>query len=149
MISLGVVVTRTDVLKRLPENFQNIPLKLGELVQKEQAMMGQAYFAGARYCAPADQARVRNCMVWSAKRTGTNQTHAWLEHSGNAVDLGRLDSLIERQRRQDGGNALREHGLSRSRRPDHQDIVSSRGGHFDGALGVELALDVAEVNLVL
>ncbi len=89
-------------------------------------------------------------IVWCGARNGRVATSGWCEaqRARDAVDLGRLQRLLQRHRREDRGNPLGQHGLARARRADHQQVVPAGHGHLERALGVLLALDVGEVLLV-
>ncbi len=69
-----------------------------------------------------------------------------IEHARDAVDARRLDGLIERHRRQNRGNALREHRLARARRPDQQNVVAPRAGDLHSPLGRHLPAHVAQIH---
>ena len=64
----------------------------------------------------------------------------------HAVDFGDFQGLFKGKRRQDGGQALGQHGFAAARRPDQQQIVPSGGGHFQSALGGLLTFDLREVR---
>ena len=81
-----------------------------------------------------------------AKRPPRQQSAAGRQRAGDGVNLGRGDRLLEREPRQDRRQPLGQHGLSRSRRADHQHVVAAGGGDFQRALGLRLAADVGEVG---
>ena len=87
-------------------------------------------------------------MVWCGRAVGAlaDEAAAGVEDSGYAVNLGGLECFFESQRRQDGGHALGQHGFAGAGRADHEDVVASGAGDFDGALGGLLAADVFEVD---
>ncbi len=85
-------------------------------------------------------------MVRRAVRTGSDQACALVEDSGDAVDFRRFQRFLESERRQDGGHALREHGLAGAGRADHEDVMASSTGDFDGTLGSLLTADVLEID---
>ncbi len=62
------------------------------------------------------------------------------------MNLRRLQCLLEGEWRQDGWHALRQHGLAGSWRADHQDVVTSGAGDFEGALGGLLSANIFEVH---
>ncbi len=62
------------------------------------------------------------------------------------MDLGCLQRFLEGKRRQDGRHALGQHSFSGAGRADHQDVVASGTGNFDGPLRGLLAADVLEVD---
>jgi hypothetical protein len=51
------------LLKRLPQDLQDVEVALGEFIQKEHAIVGQGHVARHRHRAPADQPRIREGMV--------------------------------------------------------------------------------------
>ena len=87
-------------------------------------------------------------MVWCGERNGTHrhQARAWIEHAGDAMNLGRLQRFFEGQRRHDGGHALGQHGLAAARRSDHQDVVPAGAGDLDRALGRVLSAHIFEIH---
>ena len=64
------------------------------------------------------------------------------------MNLRRDDRLLERQARQNRRQPLRQHRLSRSRRPDHQDVVTAGSSDFESALRLRLTANVREVGAV-
>jgi hypothetical protein len=62
------------------------------------------------------------------------------------VNFGGFERLFERERRQDRGHALGQHGFAGTGRADHQDVVASGAGHFQGALGGLLPADFFKVD---
>ena len=90
-------------------------------------------------------------MVWCGARKGRVATRAWPEgqDAGDRMDLGGGERFLQGWRWENRGQAAGEHGLARARRPDHEQIVPSAGGDFEGALGVILAAHVRKVNPVV
>ncbi len=70
-----------------------------------------------------------------------------LKQPGNAVDPGGFDGLLKSQRRQDRRNPPRQHGLARTRRPDHQEVVPPRGGDLQRAFDMLLAFNFGEIEV--
>ncbi len=60
---------------------------------------------------------------------------------------GRLERFVRRHRRQDAGEALRQHRLAGARRADQQDAVTAGGRNLDRATRDELALDVEQIRV--
>ena len=137
------------VFERLAEDFEDVAGELGELVEEEQAVVGEGDFAGARDHAAADEAGVGDGVVGRAEGAVGDEAFVAVEDAGDGVDLGGFEGFFEAQRREDGGQALGEHGLAGAGRADHEDVVATGGGDLEGALGDVLAADVAEVGLVL
>ena len=83
-----------------------------------------------------------------AEWAGRDERMVRREQTRDAVDLGRLDRFIKRKRRNDCRNAFRQHRFARTRRPDHQDVMTAGDGHLDRALYVTLAFHVIEIDVV-
>ena len=109
-------------------------------------MVGEARLAGARHVAAADEPRVGHGMVRGPKRPQADDADVGIDEPGDGVDGGRLDRLVERERRQDGGQGTGEQRLAAAGGTDHQEVVVSRGGNFDGAAGPVLAAHHGEVE---
>ena len=62
------------------------------------------------------------------------------------MDLRGLQRFLKRERGQDADEPFRQHRFARAGRPDHQHIVASRGGHFQGAFGRGLTAHVTEIR---
>ena len=59
-----------------------------------------------------------------------------------------VEGLVARHRRQNRGDALREHRLPAARRPDEQDVVSARGRDLERALREQLSAHIGKVGAV-
>ena len=134
------------ILQRLAHDFEHVAGEFREFVQKEHAVVRERDFAGPRNHAAADQPGIGNGVVRRAKGTDADQARSRIEHSGHAVDLRGLERFLERERRQDGRNALGQHGLAGAGRADHQNVVAAGAGDFEGALGGLLSAHVFEVD---
>ena len=99
-------------LERLAQDLEDVLAELRQLVEEEHAVVGERDLAGAGDAAAADQAGVADRVMRGAERARGDQRAAAHE-AEDAVHARRLDRLFERQRRQDGGQALGQHGLSR------------------------------------
>ncbi len=84
-------------------------------------------------------------MVRRAKRPVRHQPFCRIKHSRNGVNLGRLECLLEPQRRQNRWQPLCKHRFAGAWRPDHQDVVSTSRRHFERALRHMLPTHVFEV----
>src|SRR5579885_70092 len=137
-----------SVFKWLAQHLQHVPRELGQLIEKEQAVVCQTHFARTRDSAAADQARVCYRVVRSTEWPHAYEARARFEQPGHAVDLGGLDGFVESERRQNRRDALGQHRLPSPRRADHQNVVAAGRSDFNGALGVHLAFDVVEIDVV-
>jgi hypothetical protein len=57
----------TAGFQRLAQGFQHLAVELGQFIEKQDALMGQADFAGARWIAAADQRHRRGGVMRAAK----------------------------------------------------------------------------------
>ena len=84
-------------------------------------------------------------MVRCAERPARHEPPASLLDARDGVDARDLQSLGDREGRQDGRDAPGEHRLAGARRADHQEVVAARDRHLDCALGERLPLHVREI----
>ena len=63
--------------------------------------------------------------------------------------LSCLKTLTERQRRQDAGHTLGEHGLATTRRANHDGVMTSSGGYLQTTLDDNLTFHVGKVIFVV
>ncbi len=109
--------------------------------------MCQAHFARPRHAgAAADQPRVGNAVVRRSERPLVQQAAGTAQQTRDAVNLRGFNGLFEGERRQHARQTLGEHGLTRARWADHEDVVRAGRCHFQGALCHGLAADVAEIR---
>ena len=86
-------------------------------------------------------------MMRAAEGTRRDQRAA-VEQAHHGMHLGGFDCLLESHRGQNRRQPLGEHRLARSRRPDHQDVVTAGRRDLERALGLLLAFDLAEIDVV-
>src|SRR5688500_13063900 len=67
-MTCGRLSVENTILERLAQHFEHMPLALGELIQKQHAMVGQRHLARQRHLAAADQAHVRHGVMGGATR---------------------------------------------------------------------------------
>ena len=74
-----------------------------------------------------------------------DQRRGVIEKPGNAVNFCAFQSLFKTQLRKDRSQPSGQHGLARTRRTEHQQIMGSRRGHFKRPFDMLLSLDVLEI----
>src|SRR6266700_776266 len=94
------------VFERLAQYFQRRSLKLGQLIEKKDAVVGDAYFTGIRKRAAAEQPNVADGVMRVAEWSDRNERFFGVEQAGDAMNLRRLNCFMERERRNNGRNAL-------------------------------------------
>ena len=136
------------LLERLPERLERGARELRQLVEEEDAVVGEARLAGRRRHAAADQPRARDRVMRRPERPPGDQRLA-AEQARDAVHSRRLQRLLERRRRQDRGHAAREHRLAAAGRPDHQHVMTAGRRHLERALERVVTADLGQVDLLL
>jgi hypothetical protein len=137
--------TRFD---RLAQGLEHRGLKLRELIQKQHAQMSLAYLAGpGQAAASANQSRRRDAVVWCAKRSRRIQRARAVELAEQAAHLRDLERLVQLQRRQDAGQAAREHRLPCAGRTAQQQVMAARRRDLEGTLCLLLSVDLCQVVL--
>ena len=97
--------------------------------------------------APADQAGIRDGMMRRAERAARDEGLTVREHADHAENLGGLDGLLEGDGRQDRRKPLRQHGLTRAGRADHDEIVPAGSRDLERPLGVLLPAHLGIVHV--
>ena len=132
-------------LQRLAQAVEHGRVELGQLVEEQDAAVGERHLAGSGAQAAADQGRHAGRMMGAAERAFAAELAAG-QLAGDRGDLADLEQFHRLQRRQDRRQARGEHGFARAGWADHQQVVAAGGRHFQRALGAFLALDVGEVG---
>ena len=101
-------------LDRLAQAVQNLGLEFRQLIEKQDAMMGERNLARPRPRAAADQSRHRGRMMRRAKRAPIGQRAAG-EIAGDRMNQRDFEQFARRQRRQDRGQAARRAWICRRR----------------------------------
>src|SRR5947199_5121565 len=136
------------VFEWLAHDFQRRSFKLGQLIEKQNTIVSDAYFTGIRKRAATKQANVAYSVMRITKRSRRDERSFRIEQASDAMDLRRLNRFLERQRRNNGRNTFGQHRFSRPGRADHQSVVTAGDGHFNRALHVALTLDITEIDVV-
>ena len=134
------------IFQRLAHHFEHVAREFRQFVEKQDSVVRQRYLARPRNRSAADQACVGDRVMRRAKRSHPDQARARVEHARHAVNLRRLQSFFERKRRQNGRHPFRQHGLAGTGGTNHQNVVTARAGHFEGALGGLLAANIFEIR---
>src|SRR5438093_12929412 len=94
------------VFERLAQYFQCRSLKLGQLIEKKDAVVGEAHFTGIRKRAAAEQPNVADGVMRVAEWADRNERFFGGEQAGDAMNFRRLNRFFEGERRNNGRNAL-------------------------------------------
>ena len=88
-------------------------------------------------------------MVRRTERPDSDERILLLHLARYAVNLCRLQRLLQTERRQDGRHALGQHRLSTAWRAYHNDIVTAGGGNLQCPLDALLPLHIGKVILIV
>ena len=134
------------VLQGLAHGLQHVPVELRQFVQKQHAVMGQGDLSGPHGGAAACQRRGGGGVVGAAEGPAGQQRMLRVRQTRYGPDAGDLQRLGAGQVRQNGGQALGQHGLTGAGRADEQQVMAARRGDLQRPLDVFLAHDVPQVG---
>lgn len=103
-------------------------------------------------CRDGSSAQQSNVADGVVRRTEWSRRHERIslgQPTGDAMNFRRFDCFLDRHRRNDCGDAFREHRLPGAGRTDHENIVSAGDGDLERAFDVGLPFDIAEIDLVI
>ena len=132
-------------LQRLTQGFQGGARELGQLIEKENAVMGERHLARLGALAAADERGQRGGMMRIAEGPVAHQPAA-RELARHRMDHRDLEGGGGIERRQQAGQALRQHRFAGPRRADHQQIMPAGRRHLQRPLGGFLPLDIGEIE---
>ena len=95
------------ILQRLTHHFEGRAVELGQFVQEEDAVMGEAHFARGDVRGTPQQPDVGDGVMGIAEGTAQHDRFSGGEEAADGMDLGGLDRLLERHRWHDGRDAAR------------------------------------------
>src|SRR5918994_171123 len=127
----------------LAQRLERRPGKLGQLVQKEHAVVRQRHLPWPRIAPTPGKPRGRHRVV--RRPEGPTPDERPVALPTRAVDLGYLDALLHGERGENPGHPARQHSLPRPRRSTHNEVVPPCRGHLQSPLGVTLSCYVGKV----
>ncbi len=133
------------ILERLAQGLEHVAAKLGQLVEKEHAPMGERDLARTRRRAAAEQAGGGNGVMGRAKRARPADQRLQ-RPAARARDPDRLDRLRGIERWQQRRQPARSHRLARPRRADHDQAVTAGGRDLERVGERRLTAQIGEVR---
>ena len=131
--------------QRLPQGIEDLRREFGKLVEKKHAVMGEGNFAGSRADPAAYHGRHGGGVVRGMEGPAVGQLAAQ-ELAGDRCDHRDVQQFARQKWRKNRGEPLRQHGLARSRRADHQQIVTAGRRNLKCTAGAFLPPDIGEVG---
>ncbi len=135
------------VLQWLSHNLKYIPVKFRQLIEKKYAVMRQADFPRLWVRTSSHHGHVTNSMMRRTKRSLGHQRLMQPDLTCYAVYAGSLQCFIQRKRRKNRRHTLGHHGLARSGRPHHDNVVSPGSSHLKRTLHIFLPFHVGEIRI--
>ncbi len=133
--------------KRLAERFEDTPVKLGELIQKQYAVVRKADFTGPCTSTTTDQSSSGGGMVGRAKRPATER--ARVESTGaDRGDGGNFERLGLCQWRQQRRQSPCQRAFPGPGNANQQQAVAAGGCDEQRAFGKNLTANVAELEII-
>ena len=132
--------------KRFTQDFEDMAVEFGQFVKKQDTMMCERYFAGARYAAATDE-RDGGCRVMRCTER-PDFPLCRTECAGNGTDGSRFHGFLFRHGRQYADKTGGQHRFAGAGRATHQNAVAACGGDFQRSLGLLLAFDFAEIGIL-
>ena len=134
------------VLQWLAHGVEHVARQLEQFIHEEHAAMCETHLTRPRPRPAADEAGHADGVVRRAERRGAAGHGTRGEHAAYRVNGDHFEQRVVLQRREDAGEAAREHRLSRTRGPDHVDVVIPGCRDLESAFGQRLSDDLAEVR---
>jgi hypothetical protein len=113
-----------SVLQRLPKRLECRARELGQLVEKEHALVSQGRFAGSRTRSAAGDRSSRGGVMRRAQRRPLHKRPARREQACDGVNARHLEGLLHGESRKQAGQPPREHRLPRAGWACEQHVVA-------------------------
>jgi hypothetical protein len=134
-----------SVFQGLPQSLEGVSPELGELVQEEHTVMGEANLPGSGNSPTPDQPTIADGVMGSSEGPAPQQRIAGSQDTGDRMNSGRLQGLLECHRGEDTGKPPGQHGLSGPRRPQEQKVMAAGRSDFQGSLHMPLAPNLTQI----
>jgi hypothetical protein len=134
-----------SVFQGLPQSFKGVSPELGELVQEEHAVMGEAHLPGSGNPSTPDQPPIADGVMGSSEGPAPQQRLAGSQDTGDRMNSGRLQGLLECHRREDAGKPPGQHGLSGPGRPQEQEVMATGRSDFQGSFPMPLPPNLTQI----
>ena len=111
--------------------------------------MGQAHFSRSRVGPAADQASIADGVMWRAERARRAERYARRQEARHAVDLGRLQRLVQPHAREGSWAGGEPASSSLTGWTDQQDVVRPRRRDLERPLRGRLPSHIREIHQVV
>src|SRR5690606_6053698 len=138
-----------SVFYRLAQDLEDLAFELGQLVQKQDAVVRQRDLARHRVGPSPTEPDIGNRVMRRPERPGCYQTGFRPKLTPYRADLRRLKGFLHAERREDRRNSPGEHRSPRSRWTDRQHVVPARGGPLQRSFYVLLPPYFGKIDRIL
>ena len=138
-LEVGARDSDLAIFERLAEGLEDGARVFGELVEEEDAVVGEGDFARGGFGAAADDGDGRGGVVWSAEGAGADDVVA---EAGEGVEFGDFDLFGGGEGREQGKGGAGEEGLAGAGRAGDEEVVVAGDGDDEGAFGGGLTADL-------
>src|ERR1022692_1995141 len=136
------------LLERLPERLEMLPGELAELIEKEDALVGEADLTRLRQTgSAADQSGAGDAVVRCAEGRAQRGRRTLAKRASERVDGGDLERGVGPEVGEQGRECPREHGLTGAGWTRHQDVVTSGGGDLERPFCLALTANGSKIGL--
>ena len=144
----GAADPHLSLLKGLAQLIEHGAAELGQLIEEQHTIVGQAQLPRSRQRAAANQGRGRAAVVWAAEGTPADQASTLRQQPRHRVQLGEFQGLPVLQGGQQRQQAAGQHRLAGARGADQQQVMVAGGGDLQGPAAMHLAPHLGEIEAV-
>lgn len=134
------------IFERLAKGLEDMFVELEELIEKEDSFMSEGYLPWSRISAPTDDRCLACRVVDDTKWSLSYDRHIPSQESCDRVYLREFDLLLDVHRGKYASKSLSEHGLSRTRRTLHEDIMPACRCDKKSSFRLFLTMDRREID---
>ncbi len=109
--------------------------------------MCQTDFTGLGETSSTGHCYRRNGVVRVAERAFRDEPTVFAQLSGNRMNLGRFQTLSQREGRKYRWQTLGKHGLTAARRTDEKYVVAARSSYLQGSFHIFLSFYFCKVEI--
>ena len=135
------------IFQWLTHHLQHLSAEFRKLIEKQHTVMSQRDLTRHRIAAATYERYRRYRVMRRTKRSLRHQLGSALKPPCHRMDLRRLKSLMQSQRRQNRREPLGHHRLARPGRPHKQYVMTSGTCHFKRPLHKLLSLDLGKIEI--
>ncbi len=138
--------SKSSLLQRLSQNFNNVSSEFGKLIKKKHTVMGQRQLPRLGDVPTTYHGSHSYSVVRGSKRSYGNRRTGILKLSRKGVNSSHLQFFLQCKRRQNPRYSLCQHGFPRAGISCHKYMMASRRPYYDGSLCFLLAFNLFKIG---